>query len=117
MSVSEFLIRLFDMPPTRACVQLPEPCATIGAMTHSFIKSLECETRPTYGRLLSSMRTIMRQGGPCSLQGPAGSSIRKVTNFSGVEVSDTFFTMANRMLRLVSVPCHDLINLFTYIFG
>jgi hypothetical protein len=61
-------------------------------MTHSFIKSLECETRPTYGRLLSSMRTIMRQGGPCSLQGPAGSSIRKVTNFSGVEVSDTFFT-------------------------
>ncbi|KAM0878512.1 hypothetical protein ACQ4PT_034834 [Festuca glaucescens] len=64
---------------------LPEPCATMGALTHSFIKALECEPRASYGRLLTSMRTIMRQGGPCSLQGPVGSSVRKVTNFSGVE--------------------------------
>jgi hypothetical protein len=56
-------------------------------MTHSFIRSLECEPRTTYGRLLSSMRSIMRQGSACNLQGPVGSSIRKVTNFSGVEVS------------------------------
>ncbi|CAM0873501.1 unnamed protein product [Alopecurus aequalis] len=61
---------------------LPEPCATIGAMTHSFIRALECEPRTTYGRLLTSMRNIMRQGtGSCNLQG----SIHKVANFSGVE--------------------------------
>jgi hypothetical protein len=71
-------------------VQLPQPYATIGAMTHSFIRSLECEPRTTYGRLLSSMRSIMRQGGNCNLQGPVGSSIHMVTNFSGVEVSHTF---------------------------
>uniref|UniRef100_A0ACD5XG82 Uncharacterized protein n=1 Tax=Avena sativa TaxID=4498 RepID=A0ACD5XG82_AVESA len=71
-----------DSRPTYA---LPEPCATIGAMTHSFIRSLECEPRTTYGRLLTSMRAIMRQGGNCNLQGPIGSSIRNVTNFSGVE--------------------------------
>jgi hypothetical protein len=64
---------------------LPDPCATIGAMTHSFIRALECEPHASYGRLLTSMRTIMRQGGPCSMQGPVGSSIRKVNNFSGVE--------------------------------
>ncbi|KAM0878506.1 hypothetical protein ACQ4PT_034830 [Festuca glaucescens] len=68
--------------PTNA---LPQPYATIGAMTHSFIRSLECEPRTTYGRLLSSMRSIMRQGGNCNLQGPVGSSIHMVTNFSGVE--------------------------------
>ncbi|VAI11559.1 unnamed protein product [Triticum turgidum subsp. durum] len=65
---------------------LPEPNATIGALTHSFIKALECEPRTTYGHLLTSMRTTMRAGaGNCSLQGPVGCSIRKVANFSGVE--------------------------------
>jgi len=65
---------------------VPEPCATIGVMTHSFIRALECEPRATYGRLLTSMRNTMRQGtGTCNLQGPVGGSIRKVANFSGVE--------------------------------
>ncbi|VAH83885.1 unnamed protein product [Triticum turgidum subsp. durum] len=65
---------------------LPEPYATIGAMTHSFIRAVECEPRTTYGRLLTSMRAIMRDsGGNCNLQGPIGGSIRKVANFSGVE--------------------------------
>ncbi|VAH83884.1 unnamed protein product [Triticum turgidum subsp. durum] len=66
--------------------KLPEPYATIGAMTHSFIRAVECEPRTTYGRLLTSMRAIMRDsGGNCNLQGPIGGSIRKVANFSGVE--------------------------------
>uniref|UniRef100_A0A453JCA7 Peptidase C14 caspase domain-containing protein n=1 Tax=Aegilops tauschii subsp. strangulata TaxID=200361 RepID=A0A453JCA7_AEGTS len=65
---------------------LPEPNATIGALTHSFIKAVECEPRTTYGHLLTSMRTTMRAGaGNCNLQGPIGCSISKVTNFSGVE--------------------------------
>nr|BAK00741.1 predicted protein [Hordeum vulgare subsp. vulgare] len=65
---------------------LPEPYATIGAMTHSFIRAVECEPRTTYGRLLTSMRAIMRDsGGNCNLQGPIGGSIRRVGNFSGVE--------------------------------
>ncbi|KAM0878510.1 hypothetical protein ACQ4PT_034832 [Festuca glaucescens] len=28
---------------------LPKPCATMGALTHSFIKALECEPRASYG--------------------------------------------------------------------
>uniref|UniRef100_A0A0D9VUS0 Peptidase C14 caspase domain-containing protein n=1 Tax=Leersia perrieri TaxID=77586 RepID=A0A0D9VUS0_9ORYZ len=65
---------------------LPE-ASTVGAMTHSFIKAVECEPRATYGRLLTSMRAIMREGGVnCNLQlGPVGSPIRKVANFSGVQ--------------------------------
>ena len=61
-------------------------------MTHSFIRAVECEPRTTYGHLLTSMRTIMRNGGGnCNLQGPAGGCIRKVANFSGVEVSPAHF--------------------------
>ncbi|KAL6878260.1 hypothetical protein ACP4OV_012430 [Aristida adscensionis] len=61
--------------------------ATVGAMTHSFIRTLECEPRGlTYGRLLASMTAIMRQGGgTCNLQGPCGTPISKVANFSGVQ--------------------------------
>ncbi|KAG8063180.1 hypothetical protein GUJ93_ZPchr0003g17637 [Zizania palustris] len=59
---------------------------TVGAMTHSFIKAVECEPRATYGRLLTTMKTIMREGGVnCNLQGSIGSPIRKVANFSGVQ--------------------------------
>ncbi|VAI25908.1 unnamed protein product [Triticum turgidum subsp. durum] len=66
--------------------KLPEPNATIGALTHSFLKAVECEPRTTYGSLLTSMRTTMRAGaGNCNLQGPVGCSIRRVANFSGVE--------------------------------
>ncbi|VAH83876.1 unnamed protein product [Triticum turgidum subsp. durum] len=83
-----------ERPMTGACkgtsggqavlIRLPEPYATIGAMTHSFIRAVECEPRTTYGRLLTSMRAIMRDsGGNCNLQGPIGGSIRKVANFSG----------------------------------
>ncbi|KAF0911889.1 hypothetical protein E2562_012360 [Oryza meyeriana var. granulata] len=64
---------------------LPE-ASTVGAMTHSFIKAVECEPGATYGRLLTSMRAIMREGGVnCYLQGPIGAPIRKVANFSGVQ--------------------------------
>lgn len=70
-----------------SCVQLPEAYASVGAMTHSFIRALECEPRVTYGRLLTSMRAIIRDGGGnCNLQGPIGAPIRKVANFSGVQV-------------------------------
>jgi hypothetical protein len=58
-------------------------------MTHSFIKAVECEPRGvTYGRLLTSMKAIMTNGGgSCNLQGPIGvSPVSKVDNFSGVQV-------------------------------
>ncbi|KAJ1296819.1 hypothetical protein BS78_01G331800 [Paspalum vaginatum] len=65
----------------------PEAYASVGAMTHSFIKALECEPRGlTYGRLLTSMEAIMTSsGGRCSLQGPVGAPVSKVANFSGVQ--------------------------------
>ncbi|WVZ57148.1 hypothetical protein U9M48_007572 [Paspalum notatum var. saurae] len=66
----------------------PEAYASVGAMTHSFIKAVECEPRGvTYGRLLSSMKAIMTNGGGrCSLQGTvAGAPVSKVANFSGVQ--------------------------------
>ncbi|EAZ27169.1 hypothetical protein OsJ_11104 [Oryza sativa Japonica Group] len=64
---------------------LPE-ASTVGAMTHSFIKAVECEPRATYGSLLTTMRSIMRDGGvTCNLQGPIGAPIRKVANFSGIQ--------------------------------
>ncbi|KAL6878257.1 hypothetical protein ACP4OV_012427 [Aristida adscensionis] len=61
--------------------------ATVGAMTHSFIRAVECEPRGlTYGRLIASMTSIMRQGGTtCNLQGGFGAPISKVANFSGVQ--------------------------------
>ncbi|XBH97070.1 hypothetical protein VPH35_087353 [Triticum aestivum] len=77
---------------------MPGPDATVGAMTHSFIRAVECEPRTTYGHLLTSMRTIMREGGGnCNLQGPAGGCIRKVANFSGVEVSPAHFLSTQPM--------------------
>ncbi|WVZ57157.1 hypothetical protein U9M48_007577 [Paspalum notatum var. saurae] len=66
----------------------PEAYASVGAMTHSFIKAVECEPRGvTYGRLITSMKAIMtNSGGRCSLQGPvAGAPVSKVANFSGVQ--------------------------------
>ncbi|PWZ53266.1 Metacaspase-1 [Zea mays] len=65
----------------------PEACATVGAMTHSFIKAVECEPQGvTYGRLLTSMKAIMTNAGGCNqqLQG-ACAPARKVVNFSGVQ--------------------------------
>lgn len=71
-------------------LQMPEACATVGAMTHSFIKAVECEPQGvTYGRLLTTMRAIMTNAGGCNLQGPIGAACapgRKVANFSGVQV-------------------------------
>ena len=71
-------------------MQTPEACATVGAMTHNFIKAVECEPQGvTYGRLLTSMKAIMTNAGGCNqLQGPigAGAPARKVANFSGVQV-------------------------------
>ena len=98
----------------RASVQLPEPNATIGALTHSFIKALECEPGTTYGHLLTSMRTTMRAGaGDCSLQGPVGCSIRKVANFSGVEVSEpiTFSCSTTNDGKCLLTYIHDWLTL------
>ncbi|XP_012698598.1 metacaspase-1 isoform X1 [Setaria italica] len=71
---------------------MPDAYASVGAMTHSFIRAVECEPRGvTYGRLLSSMRTIMKNGGGGGfgdLQGPIGAPIHQqhqVANFSGVQ--------------------------------
>ncbi|RCV44516.1 hypothetical protein SETIT_9G379900v2 [Setaria italica] len=65
----------------------PEAFASVGAMTHSFVKAVECEPRGvTYGRLLSSMKAIMTNGdGSCNLQVPIGAPVSKVANFSGVQ--------------------------------
>lgn len=61
--------------------------SVVGAMTHSFVRTLECQPRGvTYGHLLSSMRAIMKnRGGGCDLQGAIGAPIRTVANFSGVQ--------------------------------
>lgn len=61
--------------------------SVVGAMTHSFIRTLECQPRGvTYGHLLSSMRAIMKnRGGGCDMQGAIGAPIRTVANFSGVQ--------------------------------
>jgi hypothetical protein len=77
---------------------MPDAVASVGAMTHSFIKAVECEPRGiTYGRLLSSMRAIMKGGGGGGggsygeMQGPYGAAPihqqHQVANFSGVQVS------------------------------
>jgi hypothetical protein len=82
---------------TRHALQTPEAYASVGAMTHSFIKAVECEPcGVTYGRLLTSMKAIMTNGGgSCNLQGPVGAPVRKVANFSGVQVR----------LRPAQLPC------------
>lgn len=71
-------------------LQMPDAYAAVGAMTHSFIRALECEPRGvTYGRLLTSMRAIMKNrggGGYDHLQGPIGAPVHTVANFSGVQV-------------------------------
>ncbi|KAL6648036.1 hypothetical protein ACP70R_012260 [Stipagrostis hirtigluma subsp. patula] len=66
---------------------LPDAYASVGAMTHSFMKAVECEPRGvTYGRLLTSMKAIMANSGVGgNLPGPFGAPIRKVANFSGVQ--------------------------------
>ncbi|RLN42668.1 hypothetical protein C2845_PM01G16940 [Panicum miliaceum] len=73
---------------------MPDAYGSVGAMTHSFVRAMECEPRGvTYGRLLTSMRTIMKSGGGGSydydLQGPIGAppmvNHHQVANFSGVQ--------------------------------
>ncbi|KAG2551515.1 hypothetical protein PVAP13_9KG401800 [Panicum virgatum] len=72
---------------------MPDAYGSVGAMTHSFVRAVECEPRGvTYGRLLTSMRTIMKCGGGGGyddLQGPIGAPMQhhQVANFSGVQVS------------------------------
>ena len=87
--------RLTIQPPIvfliRSGTQMPDAYGSVGAMTHSFVRALECEPRGvTYGRLLISMRTIMKCGGSYDdLQGPIGAPMQhhQVANFSGVQVS------------------------------
>ena len=96
-------------------LQTQEACTSVGAMTHSFIKAVECEPRGvTYGRLLTSMKAIMTNGGgSCDLQGPIGAPVRKVANFSGVQVrlrlphaaSLSFLFLTNRDSFCRSLTC------------
>lgn len=54
---------------------------TTGAMTYSLILALESEPGITYGRLLYSMRSVIRgasAGANARLTGPVGSFVRKV---------------------------------------
>ncbi|KAJ1296821.1 hypothetical protein BS78_01G332000 [Paspalum vaginatum] len=61
---------------------MPDAYASLGAMTHSFIRAVECEPRgTTYGRLLTSMRAIMKNGGA----GGGCYNDLTVANFSGVQ--------------------------------
>jgi metacaspase-1 len=92
MNVTLARSNLFAIGSTRdarhVLLQTPEACAAVGAMTHSFIKAVECEPQGvTYGRLLTSMKAIMTNAGGCNqqLQG-ACAPARKVVNFSGVQV-------------------------------
>lgn len=76
---------------------MPQPCATqgfsdesssIGAMTDSFIRAVEAEPGTTYGRLLSAMRTRIRDGqGSRRLPGRLGSFVRWMIPSSSVQVS------------------------------
>ncbi|GJN31664.1 hypothetical protein PR202_gn00037 [Eleusine coracana subsp. coracana] len=73
----------------RAPSQAADSYASVGAMTHSFVKAVQCEPHGvTYGRLLTTMRNIMVNGGStCNMPGPCGGApISKIANFSGVQV-------------------------------
>ncbi|KAJ3673412.1 hypothetical protein LUZ60_006786 [Juncus effusus] len=53
-----------------------------GAMTYSFIQAVESEPGITYGRLLTAMRTTIRENGSGScLSGPIASLIRRAVSF------------------------------------
>jgi metacaspase-1 len=65
-------------------------------MMDSFIAAVEAEPGTTYGRLLSAMRTRIRDGhGSRLLPGRLGSYVRRMIPPSGVQVSE---------LCLVSLP-------------
>jgi len=58
-------------------------------MTDSFIKAVKAEPGTTYGRLLSAMRTRIRDGqGSRRLPGRLGSFVRWMIPSSGVQVRD-----------------------------
>ncbi|XP_066387745.1 metacaspase-1-like isoform X2 [Miscanthus floridulus] len=60
--------------------------SSIGAMTDSFIKAVEADPGTTYGRLLSAMRTRIRDGqGSRRLPGRLGSFVRWMIPSSGVQ--------------------------------
>ncbi|AQL05897.1 Metacaspase-1 [Zea mays] len=60
--------------------------SSIGAMTDSFIKAVEAEPGTTYGRLLSAMRTRIRDGqGSRRLPGRLGSFVRWMIPSSSVQ--------------------------------
>ncbi|OQU92489.1 hypothetical protein SORBI_3001G351200 [Sorghum bicolor] len=60
--------------------------SSIGAMTDSFIKAVKAEPGTTYGRLLSAMRTRIRDGqGSRRLPGRLGSFVRWMIPSSGVQ--------------------------------
>ena len=64
-------------------------------MTDSFIKAVEAEPGTTYGRLLSAMRTRIRDGqGSRRLPGRLGSFVRWMIPSSGVQV--IFFISTRR---------------------
>ncbi|KAF0899233.1 hypothetical protein E2562_015897 [Oryza meyeriana var. granulata] len=65
-----------------------EKAASIGAMTYSFVKAVESEPGTTYGRLLGTMRSTIREGqgsGRRLLPGRFGSFVRKMTPSGSVQ--------------------------------
>jgi metacaspase-1 len=86
--------------------------SVVGAMTHSFIRTLECQPRGvTYGHLLSSMRAIMKnRGGGCDMQGAIGAPIRTVANFSGVQVSMSRVSLSLSTTTSSASCCAPLTN-------
>ncbi|KAI8554849.1 hypothetical protein RHMOL_Rhmol05G0128800 [Rhododendron molle] len=66
--------------------------AMTGAMTYSFIQALQNEPGLTYGRLLNTMRSAIRDAKPRSqLNGPIASFIRKVFITTQVYFSNHIF--------------------------
>ena len=101
---------------------MPDAYGSVGAMTHSFVRAVEYEPRGvTYGRLLTSMRTIMKCGGGGGyddLQGPIGAPMQhhQVANFSGVQVSDGLRSSSDNSLSIGSMilPFHALTEVFPF---
>lgn len=57
-------------------------------MTYSFIKAVELEPGTTYGRLLTAMRTAIRENGAgCQFSGPIASLIRRAIPFGSTQVN------------------------------
>ena len=80
-------------------------------MTDSFIKAVEAEPGTTYGRLLSAMRTRIRDGqGSRRLPGRLGSFVRWMIPSSGVQV--IFFISTRRDCWTATPLTHSWLHVY-----